>query len=114
MEAPADQLLIGIAYWMIPNLGNSDDWGMYGLKDEFDDADCCDPTVQTYGGQPGEYSLQCGLYSYYEIQNTNCPYVYNNKTEIYTGYFNSDGDDPYTTAGTWISFILHLILHTIH
>ena len=54
MGAPADKLLVGVAYyghtWFIPNLGsNPPAWGKYGLAGKFNESGCCEPRA-TYGG----------------------------------------------------------------
>jgi len=95
---------VGIPYyghtWYAPGQKS---WQKFGLPAQQQGA-CCGPFKNTYGAKYGKASQQCGTLMYNEIQESNPTVYYDDTTESALGYFEQQGADGWTDAGTWVSF----------
>jgi len=104
---PAEKIMVGIPLyghtWYQPSLVGTTKWQTFGNQGVVE-GKCCGPFQQTFGGIPGKGSLMCGTMMYSETQAAKPSYYYDTATQSAIGFFNSQGSDGYTTAGTWLTY----------
>lgn len=115
--APPQQLLVGIAsyghMWYLPgcDVYNETCWAQMGLWTTYpgvNNSRCANVTAASWAGSAGLYTLQCGFYGIYEIQNAGFfntevvdPYTLNSMS-----YIDAPGaDDGWTPKGTWVTWL---------
>jgi GH18 family chitinase len=104
---PSSQLSLGLALyghtWLVPGLSQQNDWAKFGITAQLSTG-CCKAWNMTYGSQPGQYCIQCGMFTIDEIEAAGFDTYFDTETQTNIGYLTQQGDDGYTWAGTWVSY----------
>jgi chitinase len=101
------KIMIGIPYyghtWYETSLINTNNWQKFGNNGTIQGV-CCGPFAQTYGAKYGKGCNMCGTMMFSEIQFGKPTTYYDNTSQSMIGFWNTQGADGWTEAGTWISY----------
>ena len=86
----------------MPGLSESE-WAQFGLEGQ-GSAGCCEDYTYTYGAQPGQYSIECGIFTIDEIVAAGFETAFDEETQTNIGYMMGNNMDDYTWQGTWLSY----------
>ena len=104
---PANKLSLGLALyghtWLVPGLNQENQWAKFGIPATISPG-CCQAWNHTYGSQPGQYCIQCGMFTIDEIYAAGFDTIYDEETNTNIGYLTHPGSDGYTYANTWVSY----------